>query len=127
MIDVFPSHLLNANSSKVWTLNYSDNLDADVPSMEAYRTCFIFFENKNFREQELIHLGSSNGSVGKYSIDEDQEGNFILILHYSHEKRKTLRFVIQKLDNTKLVLEKIEDQTSNCRWDLNTLPPPFKN
>lgn len=124
---LFPTHLFNANSSKVWILSESTDLEfASVPETIAFRTCFIFFDNRSFREQELINLGSTKGEVGKYNIKEDMKGDYILYLYYSNSDKESLRFTIRKIERKELKIQRDVDSYSPAIWTLNTLEPPLR-
>lgn len=124
--DVFPINLLNANSSKVWVLSESNDPNEDVvPLVKEYRKCIIFYENNSFREQDLIYLGSNKGAIGKYTIDEDDNGEYILILYYPNQNQEPIQFQIQKIGNTQLVLQKENDKGNLTIWVFQTLNPPY--
>lgn len=126
--DVFPTHQLNANSSKVWILNQSDDpMVKDIPEMKAYRTCFILFDNYSFKKQKLIFLGSTKGSVGKYTIKKDRDENRILTFYYPEGEQQSLQLIIKKIGNTQLTLERKSNDDSYYTWEFNTMEAPFKN
>jgi hypothetical protein len=117
----FPSHNLHANSAKVWILSKSSNFDEYVvPAMRDYRKTFTFFPNLSFREQELIHLGTSEGVFGKYKIERDQQGDFVLILIYENGERAFYKVV--RIKNDYLKLEDLVGE--HTVWELNTLNRP---
>lgn len=95
--------------------------------MKAYRTCFIFYKNRNFREQDLIRLGSNQGAVGQYYIMQNSDGNYRLTLKYHKGKPKSVHFIIHELETTRLVLLKEKEDHQFDTFELNTLAPPFKN
>ena len=117
----FPTHNLHANSAKVWILSKSSNFDDyKLPEMHEFRKTFIFYSNLSFREQELIHLGTDEGSVGKYSVNKDESGIFYLTLYY-YQKR-TERYRIVKIKNDYLKIQNLEG--NQTEWELKTLRPP---
>ncbi len=109
MHDSFPSQILHANSAKVWIISESSmHHDKEGSSLEDYRKTFIFYANNKFREQELIHLGSKEGFIGRYEIREDSFGNKVLVLYYQGER--TAYYVIQKIENYQLTLTEFENK-----------------
>jgi len=88
--------------------------------MEAYRKTFIFFSNQSFREQELIHLGSQEGSVGRYKIETNHQDSYVLILLYENGERAFYNIV--RIKNNYLKLEDLEGV--HTIWEFKTLTPP---
>ena len=117
----FPSHNLHANSAKAWVLTKSSNFDEyKLPEMNAYRRTFIFYSNLSFREQELIHLGSNEGLIGRYKIEQGKAGYFYLVLNYVDHPSIVYKIVEIKNDYLK-IQDLAGDQTE---WELKTLNPP---
>lgn len=116
----FPIYSLHGNSAKVWVLSASSPPnDKNVRAMDEYRKCFIFYANDRFREQELIHLGSTKGYIGKYRIDEDQNGNTVLKLYYANQENK--HFVVESISDISLSLYHEKTQVT---WKFKSLTPP---
>lgn len=117
----FPAQSLHANSAKVWILsNSSKPNDNRITQMKAYRKTFTFYSNFSFREQELIHLGSNEGLIGKYKIEEDGTANFQLTLEYQAQQSE--RYTILNIGDDNLRLQDIEGD--HTEWELETLKPP---
>lgn len=114
----FPAEILHGNSAKVWILNYSsDKNDIHISSLDEYRKTFTFFANRNFKEQELIYLGSKNGKTGQFSIKKDENENFVLVLKYKNDQIHY--YQIKEISNNFLSLEKIEKNKTT--WNFSTL------
>lgn len=117
----FPTHNLHANSAKVWVLSKSSNSDEyTLPELRAYRKCFIFYSNEIFREQELIHLGSEIGTVGRYTIENSHKSDFYLTLNY--QDSEPAYFKIITIKNDFLKLQNIDGD--QAVWEFKTLNPP---
>lgn len=111
MYDAFPSQILHGNSAKVWVLSESSIAnDKSVTALENYRKTYIFFANERFREQELIHLGSKKGLIGRYDIRNDHKGGKVLCLYFQDGHKEF--FSIQGIDNYNLTLQDYENQAT---------------
>jgi len=121
LLNSFPIQLLHGNSAKVWVISKSSNPnDKDVAAVNNYRKSFIFYSNQSFREQELIHLGSQEGFIGSYTVDEDNHGEITLNLRYNNNEYSS--FIIQSISNTSLSLMKLQE--GHDTWEFKSLKPP---
>ncbi|PKR80832.1 hypothetical protein CW751_08680 [Brumimicrobium salinarum] len=119
----FPFHILNGNSAKVWILSKSNDVNEyAVPKMRNYRRTFTFFVNKSFREQELIHLGSDNGRIGRYKIIGNGLDDFVLELNYKDGERSYFKII--RIKNNFLKLQNYHKK--EIEWQFKTLNPPLK-
>lgn len=119
---VFPYHSFNGNSAKVWVLNDSDDEDA-VTASQAYRSCFIFYSNKSFKRQSLIHLGSNQGEIGSYSLTENENGEYILNLTYADKAHTHIKYRVLEIDNLQLKLKQLDGD--QFIYTFNSLTPPI--
>jgi hypothetical protein len=109
--------LINANSAKTWVEVTHIKLGIDhAPIYYESKRTYTFFDNGTFREQQLIHLGSPNGRIGKYSITISAKDTSFNI---NYKNGEHLSFNIDFLDTR--VLELSNDSLS-CT--LETLTPP---
>jgi hypothetical protein len=117
----FPIQLLHGNSAKVWVLaKSSDPNDKNVAAMNNYRKSFIFYSNKRFRDQELIHLGSKEGFKGKYTVNNYPNNDTVLNLNYSDGS--VYYFRINTIGNQTMTLQDINHE--EIIWEFTSLKPP---
>jgi hypothetical protein len=115
---VIPSHLFNANSAKTWIEVAHIKEDVNyAPLYDESKRTYTFFENGTFREQQLIHLGSENGRIGKYSVGISPNLDTTLNIYYKNGDQ--LIFAVDFVD-TKIL--NLSNDSLKCY--LETLPYP---
>lgn len=109
---ILPSHLLHSNSSKVWVLNqHILNKNEVSPSLRENKKALILFDNLEFIEQELIHLGSNIGRTGQYSLALTENSDTIFNLFYSDSK-SFIKYKVKYISVKELTLLKSESDSS---------------
>lgn len=110
--------MINANSAKTWVEVAHIKQGADyAPLYNESKRTYTFFDNGTFREQQLIHLGSQNGRIGKYNVTISANKDTTFNINYDNGEH--LSFNIDFLDTR--VLELSND---SLMCSLETLTPP---
>lgn len=119
---MFPKHYLDGNSAKIWVLEKSSlENDSALTHTEAYRKSFIFHDNRTFREQEFIHLGSQQGEYGRFWVFQDKGDEVFLRLNYEN-KKEVLFFDVLHINKHTLTLK---NQKTSVIWEFKSLTPPL--
>ena len=122
---IVPNNVLNANSSKVWILQERMIEGKDeTPQLRERKRTFTFFDDFQFLEQEMVHLGSNFGLIGSYSLNiEGVNRDTTLNLYYTNENKK-LQFKVTKLGYKTLRLTPITNNAISEEWGLIPLNKP---
>lgn len=116
---VVPEQLINSNSAKSWvkTGHILGNKNS-APRLNELRETYTFYYDGTFRKQQMIHLGSSKGRVGRYNLGITKKvQDTFLRLYFNHAE--DIEFQIKHIDSRNLILEK-----DSITWVLETLEPP---
>ena len=115
---MIPGHLFHANSAKTWVeIAHIKSGVNHSPLYDESKKTYTFFENGTFRHQQLIHLGSENGRIGKYSIGISPNRDTTLNIYYKNGDELT--FHIDFVDTKKLLIS-----NDSLKYSLETLVPP---
>lgn len=120
--------LLHSNSAKVWILESNVvNGTEKCPRTRDFKTAFILYNDGEFIEQKMVHLGSSKGKLGVYSLNISPDTNDTLF-NLSYRNNQTKSFHLKKCSSMEISLEEIviSDTIESSFWTLKTLPKPEK-
>lgn len=120
--------IIHSNSSKVWVLESEIvNNKEKSPKTRDFKTAFILYDDGEFLEQKMVHLGSSKGKQGNYSLSiTPKTEDTVLRFNYKSSDYKT--FHLKKCSSKELLLKKVEnnDSTTISYWTLKTLQKPLE-
>lgn len=120
--------ILHSNSAKVWVLesNIVNGIEKS-PNTRDFKTAFILYNDGEFIEQKMVHLGSSKGKLGVYNLSISPETSDTLFkLNYRNNQNKS--FHLKKCSSKEIHLEEVDlqDTVQSSFWTLKTLPKPEK-
>lgn len=116
---VIPIQLINSNSAKTWikTGHLIKNKNT-APRLNELRTTYTFYHDGTFREQQMIHLGSNKGRVGRFNLSITKQQDTLLRLYY--HLAEDVEFKIKHIDSRSLKI-----QRDSVLWILETMEPPL--
>ena len=125
---ILPMQLLHSNSAKVWVLESKLVNDIETtPTTRDFKTAFILYNDGEFIEQKMVHLGSSKGIIGNYNLSISPETqDTIFNLNYRGNESKS--FQLKNCSSSSMLLQQVElhDSIESSLWELKTLPKPAK-
>jgi hypothetical protein len=126
---IVPMQILHSNSAKVWVLE--SNVVNDVeksPRTRDFQTAFILYNDGEFIEQKMVHLGSSKGKLGFYSLSISPETNDTLFVLNYKKNNQNMSFHLKKVTSMEIYLEEVVQQDTDEQrfWTLKSLPKPVK-
>lgn len=115
---IIPIELINANSAKTWikTGHIVKNQNA-APRLNELRKTFTFYHDGTFREQQMIHLGSNKGRVGRFNLGITKQQDTLLRLYY--HLAEDIELQIKHIDSRSMKIQK-----DSATWILETMEPP---
>lgn len=121
--------IIHSNSAKVWVLesNVINGVEKR-PKTRDFQTAFILYNDGEFIEQKMAHLGSSRGKLGVYSLSISPETNDTLfVLNYNKNNLKK-SFKFKNCTSQEISMEQVllGDTIQSSLWTLKTLPKPNK-
>lgn len=119
--------IIHSNSAKVWIVESRiQNSEEKAPQARDFKTAFVFYNDGEFIEQKLVHLGSSKGKHGVFYLNISSESqDTVFSLNYANNEYMT--FHLKKCSSKELRLKEVKstDSNSDNYWILRTLPKPF--
>lgn len=123
---ILPMQIIHSNSAKVWVLESKiiEN-EETAPKTHDFKTTYIFYNNGEFLEQKMVHLGSKKGLQGVYSLNITPE-NQDTLFRLTYKSRVNRTFYLKSCSSEKMILQEAEIDAikKDNFWILKTLPKP---
>lgn len=121
---VMPEFLIHNNASKIWLLQKIETDDTVLePVLKENTTTYTFFEDHDFYVQQLIHLGSHEGTKGSYTLSFRNEGDTALVMYLPDASQKVFKVLSLTVDELHLQLLDTIDKKEE--WFFKSYTKPF--
>lgn len=121
---IIPEYLIHNNSSKIWLLQKIEAENSILkPVLKENTTTYTFFEDHDFYVQQLIHLGSHEGTKGSYTLSFRNEGDTALVMYLPDASQKIFKVLSLTVDELHLQLLDTIDKKEE--WFFKSYTKPF--